>query len=44
MKQQAISAWKVEDKRREQARGPREIKFVPEEEVDDYTKSLPKAG
>ena len=40
MKQQAISAWEVEDKRREQAREIRGIKFVPEEEVDDYTKIL----
>ena len=40
MKQQAIKAWEVEDKRREQAREIRGIKFVPEEEVDDYTKIL----
>ena len=40
IKQQAISAWEVEDKRREQARGIQGIKFVPEEEVDDYTKFL----
>ena len=43
MKQQAISAWEVEDKRREQAREIRGIKFVPEEEVDDYTKALAEA-
>ena len=40
MKQQAISAWEVKDKKREQARGKRGIKFVPEEEIDDYTKIL----
>ena len=40
MKQQTISAWEVEDKRREQAREIRAINFVPEEEVDDYTKVL----
>ena len=40
MKQQAISAWEVEDKRREQAREIRGIKFVPEEEVDNYTEIL----
>ena len=40
MKQQAISAWEVENKRREQAREIWGVKFVPEEEVDDYTKIL----
>ena len=43
MKQQAISAWEIEDKKREKAREQRGIKFVPEEEIDEYTKILGEA-
>ena len=43
MKQQAISAWEIENKKREKAREQRGIKFVPEEEIDEYTKILGEA-
>ena len=42
-KQQAISSWGTEDKRREQTRELWGIKFVPDEEVDAYTKILAEA-
>jgi len=42
-KQQAISSWETENKRREQTRENRGTKFVPEEEVDAYTKILAEA-
>ena len=43
MKQQAILAWEIEDKKRKKAREQRGIKFVPEEEIDEYTKILGEA-
>ena len=43
MKQQAILAWEIENKKRENARQQRGIKFVPEEEIDEYTKILGEA-
>ena len=43
MKQQAILAWEIENQKREKAREQRGIKFVPEEEIDEYTKILGEA-
>ena len=43
MKQQAISAWEIENKKWGNAREQRGIKFVPEEEIDEYTKILGEA-
>ena len=43
MKQQSISAWDIEDKKREKAREQRGIKLVPEVEIDGYTKILGEA-
>ena len=42
-KQQASSSWGTENKRREHAQETRGIQFVPDEDVDAYTKILAEA-
>ena len=43
MKREAILAWEIEGTKRDKAREQRGIKFVPEEEIDEYTKILAEA-
>ena len=43
MKREAILAWEIEGTKRDKAREQRGIKFVPEEEIDEYTKILGEA-